>query len=217
MTVSIHQPHFLPWLGYFNKVLKSDIFVWLNTVQYRERYYQNRCKIKNQDSWMWLTLPVHADRNTLIDEVRIAEVGWQTRIKTSLQRNYARSPFFAACSGALFDAMDRSSDSLDGVNYGLFVTLMQMLDSRGVRIVRADELPIESHDPTGRLVETCQALGGRTYLAGRGGHNYMDVLQFERAGIRVVWQDFDFNSVSYPQPDGKFVPGLSIVDCLFNN
>jgi hypothetical protein len=217
MIVSIHQPHFLPWLGYFNKALNSDAFVWLNTVQYRERYYQNRCRIKSGDGWSWLTLPVFADRLTMIEDVRLADEGWKERVRKTLQRTYGRVPYFHSCSGPLFDAIESSSHLLDDVNLKLFAAVLELMGGSLPRIARSSDLPVDNLDPTGRLVDTVLALGGTTYLAGRGGQNYMDLDQFERAGIRVAWQDFDFNSVEYPQSGNQFVPGLSIVDCLFNS
>ena len=58
MRLSCHQPQYLPWLGYFDKINKSDIFVFLDDVQYKKREFQNRNKIRNSTGEEWLTVPV---------------------------------------------------------------------------------------------------------------------------------------------------------------
>ena len=60
MKVAIHQPHYLPWLGYLAKWAAADLFVFLDTVQYEKSGYQNRNRIKTRDGPRWLTVPVHA-------------------------------------------------------------------------------------------------------------------------------------------------------------
>jgi len=216
MTIAIHQPHFLPWLGYFNKVWHSETFVWLNSVQYRRRYYQNRAKIKINEQPSWLTLPVQAEYDARIDEVLLAGAEWRKSLPKTIEYTYKRAPYFNQCGPPLFDALTRAADTLDDVNYQTFITLMNLLRGDHVRVVRANELALDATDPTGRLVEICVALGANRYIAGRGGGNYMDVAQFAQAGIEIVWQDFDFNGVEYPQMGKTFVPGLSLIDCLFN-
>jgi len=216
MIVSIHQPHFLPWAGYFNKVLRSDVFVWLNNVQYRSRYYQNRAKIKNHDKPVWLTLPVHAERTSLISEVTLVEEDWRARILKTIEYSYARTPFFAQCWPALSQSFGQASDTLDDVNYQTFLALLGLLDGTHVRIERADAIALTSEDPTKRLVEICTHFGATHYIAGRGGHSYMELQEFASAGVEIAWQDFDFNELIYPQPGETFVPGLSAIDCLFN-
>ena len=58
MIVAIHQPQYLPWLGYFGKMLQADIFCYLDTVQYKKNEWQNRNRIKTAQGWQWLTVPV---------------------------------------------------------------------------------------------------------------------------------------------------------------
>lgn len=217
VIVSIHQPHFLPWIGYFNKVLQSDAFVWLNYVQYRKNYYQNRTKVKNaNEELLWLTLPVHAKHDTVIDQVMIADSRWRVRISKTVEQCYRKAPYFAECWPTLSAAIIGAPDSLDKANYQMFLALMQLLEVNQVRVIRAEEIPVASSDPTRRLVETCRYLGASRYIAGRGGHNYLRAEEFEKDGIAVIWQEFDPGRLVYPQLGAKFVPGLSVIDCIFN-
>jgi hypothetical protein len=217
MIISIHQPHVLPWMGYFNKVLQSDVFVWLHSVQYRKNYYQNRTKIKNvNEEPLWLTLPVHAKLGMPIDQVTIADPRWRDKVGKTVTQCYRKAPYFDEVWKPINDAMTSAPDTLCDVNFHTFTAVLGLLGGGHIRVEIASDLPSSSPDPTVRLVELCSAAGGQTYIAGRGGHNYLRVEEFQRAGIQVIWQDFVADRVIYQQTGKTFLPGLSIVDCLFN-
>lgn len=217
MIVSVHQPHFLPWIGYLNKVLRSDAFVWLDSVQYRKNYFQNRTRVRTRrGEELWLTLPVHAPFGAPIDRVTVAEPNWRARLAKTVEQNYARAPYFGACWPEITRALEGASDALTDIDFRAFECVLRLLGADGVRIVRVGDLGVKSEEPTERLVEACRALGGKTYIAGKGGRNYLRTDAFESAGIGVVWQQFDPAAVPYPQTGPGFVPGLSVIDCLFN-
>jgi len=217
VIVSIHQPHFLPWIGYFNKVLQSDAFVWLNYVQYRKNYFQNRTKVKNiNEEPLWLTLPVHAKHDMAINQVVIADPRWRIRVCKTIEQCYQKTPYFAECWTALSTEIMQAPDNLDEVNYQTFLVLLRLLNGSHVQVSRVEEIPVTSTDPTERLVEICTCLRASQYIAGRGAHNYLRVEEFKKAKIDVIWQEFDPSKVVYPQLGSSFIPGLSIIDCIFN-
>lgn len=216
MIVSIHQPHFLPWLGYFNKVFSSDLFVWLHSVQYRKNYFQNRTRIRDGQRALWLTLPVHARLGVNIDEVVVADSRWPERIKKTVEQCYRKTPFFDECWSALAYELDAASESLDEINYRTFLALMRLMDASRVRVIRPEELLLETNEPTERLVSICRQLGATHYIAGKGGRNYLRVEKFEESGIEIIWQRFDPEKIIYPQVGETFIPSLSVIDCLFN-
>ena len=69
MIVTIHQPNFIPWLGFFNKVINCDIFVILDDVEFSKDSFINRNKIRTSEGWMWLTIPVKMKLGEKINEV----------------------------------------------------------------------------------------------------------------------------------------------------
>jgi hypothetical protein len=214
IIATIHQPHFLPWLGYFNKLLHADIFIWLHGVQYRKNYFQNRCLVKNLDDQpLWLTVPVHAHHDTPIDQVGLADERWRGRLEKTIQMCYGQTPFYADCWPPLQAALAADGASLDSLNYHCFRALLELLGSPVPEVVRAGDLAVTTTEPTQRLVACCQAVGATHYIAGKGGHNYLDLAAFEQAGIRVIWQQFNPETVRYRQRGGPFLSGLSIIDC----
>jgi WbqC-like protein family len=217
VTVGIHQPHFLPWMGYLNKALHSDVFIWLHSVQYRKNYFQNRTLIKNvNEQPLWLTLPVHTHLGMMIDGVTVADPQWRKRVTRTLEQCYRKAPWFGRCWPTFAQALEKATDNLDDIDFLAFGALVRSLGPKSLRIVRADELRVTSDDATQRLVELCTLVDAKRYIAGKGAHNYLQVDRFTQAGIEVVWQQFEPEKVVYPQIGNTFVPGLSAIDCLFN-
>ena len=90
MRVAIHQPQYLPWLGYLAKWAAADLFVFLDTVQYEKNGWQNRNRIKTADGARWLTVPVHARLGTPIADVAIdCEQSWSARHLRAIDGAYA--------------------------------------------------------------------------------------------------------------------------------
>lgn len=217
MIVSIHQPHFLPWMGYVNKIMNSDAFVILNTVQYRPRYYQNRAKIRRNTSEMWLSIPVHSNRASLIKDVSlVTDQDWAKSITNTIEFLYRKKPFFKECWPSIREAILKPELMLDKVNFNVLMTILDILQIKHVQIHIADQMNVTTTEPTERLLHLCQELSATHYISGRGGRDYMRVEDFSNAGIEIIYQDLDFNNVSYSQGDEIFVGGLSVIDAIFN-
>ena len=215
MKVAIHQPQYLPWLGHFAKLAAADCWIFLDTVQYEKNGWQNRNRIKTPRGAQWLTVPVNASLGTLIRDVVIdARQPWQRKHLEALRVNYARAPYFARYFAELEELLRRPWRLLADLNVEVTRFLAGALGlSR--RMVRASELPAASADPTGRLLDLCRAVGANTYLAGQDSARYMNLEQF-RAGRVAVWAQ-EYQHPTYTQPDGDFLPFLSVVDLLLNH
>ncbi|HRJ30848.1 MAG TPA: WbqC family protein [Cyclobacteriaceae bacterium] len=217
MIVSIHQPHFLPWLGYFNKVWNSDVFVWLHNVQYRKNYFQSRTRLKNPHTLQefWLTVPVRASLGMAIDEVVEVNDRWRKPMAKTLEQFYKKTPYFQELGLELINLVHTCDANLDKLNYQFFLLILDKLNFPG-KIVRVEELLPVSEEPNQRLIDICEKIGATRYIAGKGGKNYVNAQQWNKAGIEVIWQDFQPAQVRYPQQGNNFIPGLSVIDCLFN-
>ncbi len=213
MKVAIHQPQYLPWLGYFDKMDQADVFVFLDTVQYKKNEWQNRNRIKTPTGWQWLTVPVHVHFPQTILETRIdASAPWRRKHLQALQVHYGKAPFFSRSFPLLEELVRDELTSLADLNATVAEGLARVLGMR-TRTVRASSWTLRE-DPTERLVDICRAVGADTYLAGRDGARYMDVTLFAREGITVLYQEY--THPVYPQLYGEFIPQLSVVDLLFN-
>lgn len=213
-VVAIHQPHYLPWLGYFDKLRRCHTFCLLDTVQYKKNEFQNRNRIKTAQGWQWLTVPVTYRYPQRIKEIGVNQtVDWQRKHLEALKTNYGRTPFFHTYIERFEKFYEQAFNHLVEVNVESIRLLMKLLQI-DCDLVRASSLPVHNDHPTGRLADICRTLGGDAYLSGRDGAQYMDLDVFRAREIQVFFQYF--NHPIYPQPYGPFEPNLSALDLLFN-
>ena len=169
MIVAIHQPQYLPWLGYFAKMHQADVFVLLDTVQFKKHEWQNRNRIKTAQGWQWLTVPVMQQFPQRLAEVQINPgVRWPHKHCQALRSNYSRAPYFQDYRSEFEDMLGRPWERLVDLNTCVITALRDALHIT-TPLLLASELPDDA-DPTGRLVSICQALGGTTYLSAPRAH-----------------------------------------------
>jgi hypothetical protein len=216
MIVAIHQPHYLPWLRYVQKIARSDVFVLLDDVQYTKNGWQNRTRIKSAQGWMYLTVPVLGAFGKPINEVRINnQERWRAKHWMALCTNYAKAPYFRQFRDLLEPLYQSAWDGLCDWN---LATLSAVLTALGVqtRLVRSSQLGIDKRG-TDRIVSICQALGATAYLTGDyAATNHLDPSQFDSSGIEVQLQGWQCPSYRQQYLATGFIPELSIVDLLFN-
>ena len=215
MIVAVHQPQYLPWLGYFDKIDKADVFVLLDTVQFKKNEWQNRNKIKTAQGWQWLTVPVMYKYPQQINEVPINNrVNWQHKHRQALVSNYRKAPYFDVVAAVLDEVLSSPLEYIAQLNVEVVRRLVQMLGIK-TQIYVASELGEFPQDPDERLVALSRHFGAGTYLAGIGGREYMNLDTYKEWGVEVIFQDFQHPV--YNQLFGDFEPFMSIVDLLSNH
>jgi hypothetical protein len=214
MIVAIHQPQYLPWLGYFDKIRQADVFCFLDNVQFKKNEWQNRNRIKTAGGWQWLTVPVAYRFPQRINEVSVNNATkWGKKHLQALVTNYGKSPFFNDYIGFFETLYAKSWESISELNCCAIKEICVLSGITDKSFVTATDFSL-SDDPTGRLVDICKAVGGDTYLSGRDGAKYMQLDRFAENGIDVIFQEF--KHPVYPQLYGDFQANLSFVDLLFN-
>lgn len=216
MIVAIHQPNFLPWLGYFYKIAQCDVFVLLDNVQYTKNSFINRNKIKTSQGVMWLTVPVKTKGlfGQLIKDVEINNmVDWRKKHLGTLEANYRKARFFEPIFQGLKTIYFTDDWSkLCELNIRLLEWVLSLLELEK-KLVRASNLNVEG-ESTQLLINIVKKVGGNIYLSGFGGSKYQEEELFKREGIKL--QYYEFSHPIYPQLWSDFVPNLSIIDLLFN-
>ncbi len=214
MIVAVHQPQYLPWLGYFDKIRRADIFCYLDSVQYKKNDWQNRNRIKTSQGWQWLTVPVRYKYPERICDVKInTTVKWRQKHLQALITNYRRAPFFSRYIGLCEQVYAEDWQSVSELNICFIECLKDALGLAFKRAIKSSQLEL-SEDPTDRLIDICKAVGAETYLSGQDGVNYMDLERFKANAIQVVIQDYQHPV--YPQMFKGFESHMSVVDLLFN-
>lgn len=216
MRVAIHQPNFLPWLGFFHKALHVDVFVLLDDIVFTNSpKYENHALLRVPSGTCMLTLPLSHHCGCLFNEVTIVGVNTAKLLRT-VRNAYAKAPFFTHLWPHLEGLFLRREKNLVVLNTSLIEWVVSLLG--GPKLVRSSALGCGSGEGgTQRIVRLCRILGATTYLSGRGkgSARYVQPEVFETAGVKVEWQEF--THPTYKQLSDPFIPGLSIVDLLFNH
>jgi hypothetical protein len=215
MIVTISQPRYLPWLGYFHKIGMSDVFMYLDTVQYTPRDWENRNKIKTDRGWTWLTVPVKARYRAVIPEVLVDnEQSWAHKHWNSIRTFYSAAPYFTAYAEGLRTLyLERIWTTLIDLNLALTHYLCQCFGFTRTKIVKASDCPCARRG-TDLLVDLAQGAGATVYYSGSQGRKYVDESKFHAVGIQVAYQDY--RHPQYPQAYGPFKPAMAAVDLLFH-
>ena len=214
MIVAVHQPQYLPWLGYFDKIRQVDIFCFLDSVQYKKNDWQNRNRIKTSQGWQWLTVPVRFQFPEKIWEVKInSMVNWRKKHLQALVTNYRRAPYFEKYIEVYEQIYSKEWEFVSELNIHFIERLVDALGLSQKPAVKSSQLELRE-EPTDRLIDICKEVKADTYLAGQDGMKYMDLERFKENGIEVIIQDF--KHPIYPQMFNDFQSHMSVVDLLFN-
>ena len=214
MIVSIHQPQYLPWLGYFSKIDRSDIFILLDNVQFKKNEWQNRNRIRTAEGWQWITVPVLHKFLQKISEVEINNtVQWGKKHLNALITNYSKAPFFKEYIGFFEQTYAQDWKCLVDINIHIIQNLVKIMGIPDKELILASKF--ESREgPTERLIDLCKQVGADIYLSGKDGAKYLDLDIFKKESVEVIFQDY--KHPQYPQLFGGFEPYMSILDLLFN-
>lgn len=218
MKVAAHQPNYIPWLGYFAKLASADIFIFLDDVQLPQgRSYVHRSKIHAHPGGTWLSAPIRREERQLIREVRFADGDWRRKHQATLFHTYRKAPFFDPVMQLVEAIYGVDTDSLAHFNMNAVQAIAGHLGlSCRFELSSTFDVAQCSDD---RLIELVKAVGGDTYVSGAGGQNYQNPEKFEAAGIALCVREYrprPYPQSPGPQGQGGFVPGLTVLDALFN-
>jgi len=212
MIVAIHQPNYLPWLGYFAKMAQADIFVFLDDVQFSKGSYTNRVQIARNGVPAWLTLPVRHDFGAPICKIEIAKADWSESHRSALSQAYRNARHFSSVWPEIEGWLTAADCSLSDVNIGLIRRFASRLGIE-TRLLTSSTLGIDADVADERLAKIVGTLApGGTYLSGAGGAKYQSDDTFRAHGLSLGYSTF--KPLPYARSGEAFLPGLSIIDAV---
>jgi hypothetical protein len=216
MILSVHQPNFIPWLGYFDKIAASDVFVILDEVQFpRGKSAANRNKIKTVNGVFELVVPIsHPSGNNRISnytEVYFSNVDWNKKILRTISQNYQKADFFSEIMPFLDNIFSIQNFCEMNVEFIMQVARRLKLNTSIYKLSELNDICGKNNE---LIINICQHLDADTYLSGQGAKKYNDNELYQNALIELKYQEF--YAIKYKQQFGEFVPNLSIIDVLFN-
>ena len=128
--ISIHQPTYLPWLGFFKKISSSDVFVFLDDVQYEKNGFQNRNKIRTDEGENWLTVPITGKFGTLLKDIQIDNSSnWSKKHSKSIVQNYTKAKYFHEYWNEFESIYERKFEFLIDLNVEIIKLIMKKLNN----------------------------------------------------------------------------------------
>ncbi|MBL0938545.1 MAG: WbqC family protein [Gemmatimonadaceae bacterium] len=227
MIVSIMQPAYLPWLGYFDRLQRSDLHIVLDSVPLgtaNRNNFTTRNRVRRAgpaNEGTWLTVPVAGGQHdTIIRDVMLAnQPGWARKHAETLRHSYARAPFasdVADIARVIQEHAEANASGNGALASLLDVTTERLCEKLDIRtpMVLSSSLPVTG-TKSALILSLCVHVGATTYVSGPFGRDYLDLVAFTKAGVQVEFHDYAHPT--YTQQGEPFVPYLSVVDLIANH
>jgi WbqC-like protein family len=216
MIVSINQPAYLPWLGYFHRIAMSDAHIVLDSVQLEKNSFTNRNKVRTAQGWSWLTVPVNTSGKfgaLAIMNVELAnDRGWAQKHWATLRLNYGKAPFFQRHAAFFEDVYRRSWLKLHDLAWTITSYLLDAFAIQTPLYFSSQMNAIGKKDEL--VLNLCREMSATVYLSGPLGKDYLREGLFAEQGVSVRYHDY--HHPTYKQVYSGFEPYMSALDLLFN-
>lgn len=216
MKVTVHQPNYLPYLGYFNKVLQCDLFLIYDTAQFVKDKFDNRNKVKVGNESCWLTVPITKDSAfKSFTQTKINNAfPWRKKHWKTIETNYTKTPFFNCYSDIFKKIYSQEYNYLPEASIKIILEILKLLDFEG-EIKLCSKMSFDkSLQSTEALIAMLEEVRATSYLSGISGKSYLDENRFEQKNIKLGYQYF--KHPIYRQEGNNFLPYMAIIDLLFN-
>lgn len=218
-TVTIHQPNFFPWLGYFEKIARSDIFIFLDSVQFPKKggSWTNRVKLLVNNEPKWITAAIdraHSGTRRIQDMTYLSKNPWRRKLLASLETNYRRHPFFEEVLKDLAPLIENSEENVAEYNIAAISKINELIGLDSCAFHRSSDLGCEQNSNE-LLCSLTRKVGGNTYMCGGGADGYQDESVFVQHGIELIHQEF-IHPIYLQQGVRHFTQGLSVIDAAMN-
>lgn len=217
MILTIHQPEYLPYIGFFERLAASDVFVIFDDVGYQKNGFINRNKIKTEKGSKWITVPVLGKSpNSKINQVAIDNSkNWGASQWGAIVSSYSKAPYFKEYSDFFEEVFKKNWGSICDLDIYLLENINKFLDINS-KILKSSDMDI-SGKGTERLISICKSLKADYYLSGPGNEEHqVEKERFEKQGIKVEIKDFSNPEYRQMFINQGFLPYMSIIDLLFN-
>ena len=216
-AVAIHQPEYLPWINLFFKMALSDIFVFLDTVQYARRSFQNRNRIKTKNGPRWLTVPLkYTSRNQAIMKMEIDNSqDWKGKHMRLIRDSYNTASHYNRILGYMESLYKHDWANLSELNNHFTRKMSEILGLKSEFIKSSELAPMGKRSEL--ILNICKYLSADRYITGLGTKAYIDEKAFYANGIEIIY--VPPAKLVYDQvfPEIGFVAELSIIDYIFVN
>ena len=217
--VTMHQPNYLPWLGFFSKIKHSDCFVIVDNIEFNRRGYTHRNKIRVnvKEGWMWLTIPPVSKIpiGTFINEVKLPKNNqWQKKHWKIIELNYKKADYFYSYTDFFEKLYKEKFEYLWQINEKIIFHLLKCFDIN-TEVIKSSDLDLDpKFKKADLIIAILKNIDAKTYLSGPSGKNYLEFDKFKKNDIKL--EVFEFKHPVYKQRYPGFEPNMAAIDLLFN-
>lgn len=218
MKLAIHQPEFLPWLGFFNKMVLADLYVVFDHVQFKRRYFENRNRIVSPNGNVsFIRIPVISKGmyRRAIKDIEIDNTQkWKEKLLKNIFHNYSTASYFKNYYNQI-ESIVNANDYRYLIDFNMAM-IEFFRDSLGITtpMIYSSELDVAEYRAAELILRICILQNAHTYLCGPSGRDYLRQEDFQEKGVHIQW--LDYVTPSYNQLCPKFTSHMSILDLLFN-
>lgn len=220
MKVAIHQPHFFPWLGYFDKMAKVNKFILLDEVQFEKGSQMIRNRVISNDGTIKY-ISISADTKGFLErKYRDIEVKnldqWRTKHISALSNYYRKADYVDEIMSLLVDFYQQNFRTLNEWTCDS-IRLVREILGVSTPMVFQSEIDYNRNSKKSELVlSLCEAVGADFYISGKGGSiGYLNAEEFLKHGVGIEYQSFE-HPVYHQCNSPSFISGVSVLDLLFN-
>lgn len=216
MRISIMQPGYIPWLGFFELMYNCEYFVLLDDVQYTKKDWRNRNRIRTKHGWIWLTIPVltKGSRFQLINEVMINNtLDWKKKHLSSIKINYSKAGYFRDYFPKLEKIYTQEWNYLLDLDIEIIKWLKEMLGIK-TPLVKSSDLKVSGRKEE-KIIGICKKLSADELYDSKAASTFFDLGKLEREKVNVKFQDYTYPV--YKQLYNPFIPYMSTIDLLLNH
>lgn len=210
----IHQPDFLPWLGYFDKISQADQFIILDDVQFSRRGWTHRDKILSKNKKKWLTVPIKkASFDEKINKIEISyEVNWVNNHYNILKEAYAYEKNFNIIIDEIIKIYNNKFKLLIDLNYQLILFILSKLDIKTI-ILFSSSFNINSKK-SDKILDLLTSSNSNYYITGKPSEQYLNLNKFKEKNIFIKWHNLS-NGIFAKKKNIN--TDVSIIDYIMKN
>jgi len=219
MKIAIHQPEFMPWLGFFHKMALADLYVVFDHVQFKKRYFENRNMIVSPKREIFYICTPVITKGRYKQAIKAVEIDnsqdWKNVLLNKLKHFYAKAPYFEVYYSKL-SSLFKSKEHTSLMDFNMdMINFFRKQLGISTQLLFSSNMNVAEHKGSDLILQICRINKATTYLCGASGRDYLKEDDFLSLNIKIEW--LNFISPVYGQLCDTFVPNMSILDLLFNN
>lgn len=223
MKAVLHQPYFLPWMGYFSKLVYADKFIVMDNVEFSKRHFIDRVQVINSDGQLiWIGMHIGQHYKEKCNQIIFSDPNAVDRMIKTLHSSYSKARHFKANIKHIENILNTSfsvSNKLTEINLEIIKRIILLLELNMPEIILSSQYQ-EIENATERVEMLLKETNCNALITGSGGSlEKHDIVLISKNGFKILFQDYFALHPTYYQTRRTklgFAKGLSIVDCILN-